>query len=356
MVINNSIESIGSIFNTKNQYETNVTRFDFKMNKDNNELLNGLLKNSEIDKKDVRFFRVLMASDLFNKDFKKALDEIQLNINKKTNVVSQAQLKCDYLIEQISKFNDIKKNIVKITGEYPDFDEVKLFKFLQDFLPMFAIKQPQDGIMLKDDFFDSIVQVGERVIKKEYDKSIFCDFNINDIFSMTLIAVLINIRSTVTSLLNSNRYILETIYDINNEGILTELNKKSAINNGKKPNKIPFDDINNIFEGTSKIEKFYFIEKNLIQEGKYLEGKSNGNLKWKEKSNSLICFIHTLNEKGYLIKATFNTKRKLFKSFFENRYNHLMKQQFEEGKAKIAIEKFKKRNFGGFNSYFEEDN
>ena len=81
MQVVNSIDNIASAFSSKGIFQASVSRFDFKISKVNNELLKSLLESGEINKDDVRLFRVLIASDLFNNDIKEKLETIQISIS-----------------------------------------------------------------------------------------------------------------------------------------------------------------------------------------------------------------------------------------------------------------------------------
>ena len=234
------IEILNSFFVTKKQFEFDLAKSELWFDDNLKKVFKNLDKKGEIDKSVIENFKFICCEQYFKREVKYLLEDIELHVFNKTNVLAPNDLKCDYIEIQIKELVDLAKKTDYLITEYSEINLANLdirFNVLCS-----TLKNPNEKstIVIRTlyDLIDDIIsccKIINSISVPNSDLVKLFDFNYSDIYVTCLIEITNEIISVISRIIETSKYILESKYNILKSPPFLILKEQIKLIEKKKP-------------------------------------------------------------------------------------------------------------------------
>jgi hypothetical protein len=212
------IEKLYSFFVTKKQFEVDIAKSGLWFDENLKKVFKHLDKKGEIDKSVIKNYKFICCEQYFKREVKYLLEDIELDVFHKTNVVAPNDLKCDYIEIQVKELIGLAKKTDSLIKEYSEinFDNLSA---KEELLSKHINQNDKStiNIITLDDLIYDIISFGKIINSISVPNSDLVklfDFNYSDIYITCLIEITNEIISVISRIIETSEYILESKYKI----------------------------------------------------------------------------------------------------------------------------------------------
>jgi hypothetical protein len=212
------IEKLHSFFITKEQFEFEIASSGLLFNDELKKVFKLLDKKGEIDKSVINNYNFMCCEQYFKREVKYLLEDIELDIFRKTDAIAPNDLKCDYITRKINQLISLAKITDSLKGEYSklNLDDIRM---KEELLSKHINLNYESTIHIRSlyDLIYDIFSINKMIKSKSVpndDLFKIFDFSHSNIYVTCLIQITNEIISVIGRIVEGSEYILDSKFNV----------------------------------------------------------------------------------------------------------------------------------------------